>query len=121
MWKDPEWSESMKNALTNLWGKYAETGRYIREVQDAKEKYANLIADVHNWITTNEKIVISDYLKTKEGSEVDVGHDPSLLDYINETAKRDLLHLAEEKKRHQREIAKHHLEKVARMKSQGKE
>ena len=88
MWKDPEWSESMKNALTNLWGKHADTGRYVREAGEAKEKYATLIADVLGWITDHEKIEITrDLLKTKETGIVDAGYVPSLLDYINVPAR----------------------------------
>ena len=67
MWKDPKWSKSMKNALTNLWGKHADTGRYVREAGQAKEKYATLVADVLGWITDHEEIEITrDLLKTKE-------------------------------------------------------
>ena len=79
------------------------------------------------WITDHEGIEITrDLLKTKETGMVDDDfYVPSFLDYINRPARTDLLHLAEEKKRlemaHQRAIAKHHLEKKARMESQGKE
>ena len=119
MWKDPEWSDSMKNALTDLWGKYEETRR---KWCLAEEKYDYLIADVHSWITDHENIEISrDSIKMKEATDVDDGHVLSFIDYINVPARSDLLRLEEEKKKHQRLVAKHHLEKKARMESQGKE
>ena len=52
---------------------------------------------------------------------MDDGHVLSFIDYINVPARSDLLCLEEEKKKHERLVAKHHLEKKARMESQGKE
>jgi hypothetical protein len=49
-----------------------ETKLLGREKEDAKKKYTNPLADVHNWMTANAMVLITiDYQKITNDSEVD--------------------------------------------------
>ena len=73
MWADPEWPQSLKNALSEIWKMYknilndkvkAQTESYeeindlLGEKDKVETKYATLLSDVRKWMVATEKSVI---------------------------------------------------------------
>ena len=73
MWADPEWPQSLKNTLSEIWKMYknilndkvkAQTESYeeindlLGEKDKVETKYATLLSDVRKWMVATEKSVI---------------------------------------------------------------